>query len=176
MKALIFCAGYGTRLGKITEKINKVMIPIAGYPVLEHIITHLRKQGVSDIMVNLYYRPKDIYEYFGDDLLYFYERELLGEYKTLNRLKPWFEGEQFVFCNGDTLTDVNIRAMAGTPRHPQNLPTVRAMDGKTYTGLTVAGPDFYELGPGCEFHFSHYWQDIGTPEGLKKAREYYEEK
>ena len=42
-QAVIFCGGLGTRLQKITNKIPKPMVDVAGKPFLEHLIVQLKK-------------------------------------------------------------------------------------------------------------------------------------
>ncbi|MCX5884499.1 MAG: NDP-sugar synthase, partial [Proteobacteria bacterium] len=46
MKALILCAGLGTRLRPLTEQLPKSLFPILGTPLLELIVSHLRDGGV----------------------------------------------------------------------------------------------------------------------------------
>lgn len=48
MKALLLAGGLGTRLRPLTENIPKPMAPIANRPWLEHLIIHLRDQGVNE--------------------------------------------------------------------------------------------------------------------------------
>ena len=66
MKAVILCAGTGTRLGHLTENRPKVMLPINGKPLLEHHIDWLIRYGIRDFYVNLHYLPNVITDYFGD--------------------------------------------------------------------------------------------------------------
>ena len=140
------------------------MVEVGGKPVLEHLVDHLRSYGIHEIIVNLHHLPQPIYEYFGNRLLYFYEPKLLGEAATIRELSPWL-GEEFVVMNGDTLTDVNINAMKASGGA-----LVESWD-VYYTGTKL----FNQHGVGIiRAKFCDYWQDMGTPERLKKAREEYE--
>ena len=49
MKAIIPVAGYGTRLKPHTERYQKTLLPIAGKPALDFILTPLIDAGISDI-------------------------------------------------------------------------------------------------------------------------------
>ncbi len=55
MKALILAAGYGTRLYPLTEKQAKPLLPVAGRPMVEHVISKIEEIGEVDevcIVVN----------------------------------------------------------------------------------------------------------------------------
>lgn len=61
MRALILAAGFGTRMGSITAKTAKPLLPVAGKPVVEHLTEKILKTGtVSDISVitNGYYQEQ----------------------------------------------------------------------------------------------------------------------
>jgi NDP-sugar pyrophosphorylase family protein len=90
MNALILSAGLGTRLKPLTNKVPKPMIKVAGRPVLEHLIFHLHKYGIRNIILNLHYLPLKIMEHFGSSVLYTYENELLGESRTIKTLAENF--------------------------------------------------------------------------------------
>lgn len=65
-KVVILAGGLGTRLKPLTDNMPKPMIPIKKKPILEHIIMNLKKYGIDDITIVLYYKPKSVIEYFGD--------------------------------------------------------------------------------------------------------------
>lgn len=48
MKALILAAGYGTRLYPLTQNTPKPLLPIAGKPIIEHIIKKINKISSLD--------------------------------------------------------------------------------------------------------------------------------
>jgi glucose-1-phosphate thymidylyltransferase len=56
MDAIILAAGYGTRLGKLTENNPKPLLKVAGKPIIEHII---RKLEESDVIDNMYIVTND---------------------------------------------------------------------------------------------------------------------
>jgi len=50
MKAMIFAAGTGSRLKPFTDHTPKALIPVAGKPMLEHVILKLKEAGFLDLM------------------------------------------------------------------------------------------------------------------------------
>ncbi len=66
MKALFLAGGYGTRLYPLTLRIPKVMVPVAGKPVLEHLVRVCKNAGVEEIVVSLNKNQRVVEEYFGD--------------------------------------------------------------------------------------------------------------
>ena len=118
MKAVVLCAGYGTRLGELTRETPKAMLPVAGRPVLEHIVRHLAQHGFDEIAVNLHFRPELIRERFGDGaalgvrITYLEEPELLGTAGTLTALRAFLQGGPFLVQYGDILTDHDLSVLA----------------------------------------------------------------
>ena len=66
MKAMILAAGKGTRVRPLTYDLPKPMIPVLGKPVMAYLIEHLRKHGITEIMVNVSHLHEKIEEYFGE--------------------------------------------------------------------------------------------------------------
>ncbi len=118
MKAMILCAGYGTRLGDLTKAIPKPMLPIAGKPLLEYIINNLRKYGFNKLVINLHYKPDMIKEYFKDgsnwnvEITYSYEEKILGTGGAIKNIESFFsQDDLFVVHYGDILTNQNYSEM-----------------------------------------------------------------
>src|SRR3989344_3880393 len=65
-KALILCGGKGTRLRPITYEIPKVLIPIQGKTIVEHLFELFKKYGVTDITLSIGYLKEKVKEYFGN--------------------------------------------------------------------------------------------------------------
>ena len=115
MRAMIMAGGFGTRLLPLTADIPKPMLPVAGRPLMEHIIDGLREAGVRHINVSTHYKSEKIIEHFGDgrafgvDLHYIKEERPFGTGGALGLLPP--PDELQLVINGDILTQVDFRAM-----------------------------------------------------------------
>jgi mannose-1-phosphate guanylyltransferase/phosphomannomutase len=130
MKGMILAAGEGQRLRPLTDHIPKPMLPIAGKPLLEHIVTHLRDCGVTDLAVNLHHLPGAVMNYFGDgsrwgvSLRYSLEERLLGSAGGVKRLQSFFD-DTFLVYYGDVFTRSDLRSMiAFHHNHPNALVTM----------------------------------------------------
>jgi NDP-sugar pyrophosphorylase family protein len=117
MKALIPAAGLGTRLGSLTRNIPKPMLPVGGRPLLEHIVELLRSHGITEIALNLHYKPDAILNHFGSGaawgvrLRYSYEAELLGSAGTALRHLAWFYPEPFLVYYGGVYSDAHLSGL-----------------------------------------------------------------
>lgn len=125
-QAVILCAGFGTRLRPLTDKVPKVMLPFAGKPLLEYHLEHLKRHGITDIFINLHHLPCVIQDYFGDGsrwgvrITYALEPEIRG---TAGGVKN-FEGElkdAFLVIYGDMFSTVNYTKMAAAFRKKENV-------------------------------------------------------
>jgi len=121
MKGMILAAGEGKRLRPLTNYLPKPMLPLAGRPLLEHVITHLRDCGVTDLAVNLHHLPTAVMDYFGDgarwgvSLRYSVEEHLLGSAGGVKRLGAFFD-DTFVVYYGDVFTQADLRPMIALHR------------------------------------------------------------
>jgi mannose-1-phosphate guanylyltransferase / phosphomannomutase len=125
MKAIILAAGKGTRLGDLTRDIPKPMLPINGKPLLEYIILYLKRNGITEIGINLFTLHEQITEYFGDGsefgvkLKYSYEGKLLGTAGSLVKFEDWLNVEEkFIVIYGDILTNQPLELL--TKIHSDN--------------------------------------------------------
>ncbi|MEP0641207.1 MAG: NTP transferase domain-containing protein, partial [Roseobacter sp.] len=58
--AMIFSAGFGTRMGPLTKDMPKPMVPLAGRPMIDYAVDLLRDAGVRQIVANTHYLPSKI--------------------------------------------------------------------------------------------------------------------
>lgn len=128
-KAIILAGGKGTRLRPITYEIPKGMIPIRGRPILEHIISLLRKYDVREIIISIGYLGEKIEEYFGDgskfgvNIKYVREKKPLGTGGGLNLAKQFID-DTFILINGDILMDIDISDLYSYHKEHKALATV----------------------------------------------------
>jgi len=108
---VIMAGGKGSRLYPQTENCPKPLLPIAGKPILEHIIERAKVEGFSHFILAIYHLGHMIEEYFGNgDALgvkieYLREESPLGTAGALSLLNPLPESA-FVVTNGDVITDI----------------------------------------------------------------------
>lgn len=117
-QAVILSAGPGTRLRPITDNIPKVMVPIAGKPLLEHHIEQFKKHGATEFFINLHYLPDTITDYFGDGskwrvkITYALEKpEIRGTAGGMKNFESYLH-EPFFLIYGDMFSRLDYSAMA----------------------------------------------------------------
>jgi glucose-1-phosphate cytidylyltransferase len=137
MKVVIFCGGFGVRMGEETQKIPKPMITVGNQPILWHIMKWYSDWGHTDFVLCLGYRAEVIKEYFlaynealSNDFVLSdggREIELLGSdisdwritfaytgtqstiAERLLAVAPYLEGEDYFLATyGDGLTDAPL--------------------------------------------------------------------
>ncbi len=62
--AVILAGGYGTRVQHLLPDVPKPMAPVAGKPFLEWIISYLKVQGITKVVISTGYLGELIEEYF----------------------------------------------------------------------------------------------------------------
>ena len=66
MPVAILAGGLATRLRPLTEKVPKVLLPVAGKPFLAHQLELLRRQGLRRVVLCLGYLGEMVERQFGD--------------------------------------------------------------------------------------------------------------
>jgi MurNAc alpha-1-phosphate uridylyltransferase len=62
-KAMVLAAGFGLRMRPLTERMPKPLVPVAGKPLLDHVLDKLADAGVNDAVVNVHYLPDQIIDH-----------------------------------------------------------------------------------------------------------------
>lgn len=104
----ILAGGLATRLRPLTEKVPKVLLPVAGRPFLAHQLELLRDRGIRRVVLCLGFLGEKVVQEFGDgraygmDLDYSFDGPvLLGTGGAIKQALPKL-GDQFFVLYGDS--------------------------------------------------------------------------
>ncbi|MFN2433136.1 MAG: sugar phosphate nucleotidyltransferase [Gemmatimonadota bacterium] len=139
MRVVIPVAGIGTRLRPLTDHVPKVMLPVAGRPILGHILASLVPARPEEVRLVVGYRASQIRDYVtqGFDLPFAFveQREQRGlGHAVLQALDPELDEEPLLVLLGDTIFDVDYTAIA---TRDANLLGVRRVDDPRRFGIAV---------------------------------------
>jgi len=120
-RAILLCAGYGTRLGSLTSDRPKPMLPVCDHAIVRYGVALLVGHGIRDIVVNTHHGADTLRDELGDGealgarIHYSHEPEILGTggaiKKALPLLDPDATDEPFVSMNGKLIFDLDLAAM-----------------------------------------------------------------
>ena len=118
MNAFIFAAGLGTRLKPLTDTMPKALVPVAGKPLLAHVIEKLKAAGCKKIVINIHHFGQMIIDYvkennnFGIDIVFSDEREMLLETGgAIKHAVNLLGDEPFLIHNVDIMSNVDLKAL-----------------------------------------------------------------
>ena len=114
---MIFAAGLGTRLKPLTDHMPKALVPVAGKPILEHVIGKLKSTSFDEIVINVHHFAHQIIDFlkakdnFGIQIWISDEsEELLDTGGGIKKAAPYFD-EPFLVHNTDILSNIDLKAM-----------------------------------------------------------------
>jgi NDP-sugar pyrophosphorylase family protein len=116
MKAMVFAAGMGTRLKEETRNKPKALVEIGGKPLLAHAIEKLKREGFTEIVVNVHHFSRMIIEFinskdFGIPVFISDEtNNLLDTGGALKKAAPLLAGiDPVLIYNVDVLSNLKLR-------------------------------------------------------------------
>lgn len=131
MKAMVLCAGMGTRLGALTHQTPKPLLRAANRSLLELILLNLRTHGFDHIAINLHFEADQIRTALngqishGAQIVFSEETQLLGTAGAVRKMRLFFEKEPaFLIHYGDVVTNENLSAMVEFHRQRDALLTL----------------------------------------------------
>ena len=106
MKAVVLAAGEGSRMRPLTEACAKPMLPIAGRPLLEHVLDTAAPYVDGYVLV-VGYRADGIRDHVGEEHLgkpveYVEQSEQLGTAHAVGQAAAYVD-ERFLVLNGDVV-------------------------------------------------------------------------
>src|SRR5438309_2330309 len=129
MKAVVMAGGERSRLRPITSRQPKPLVPVAGRPIMEHILLHLRRHQMREVIATVQYLGASIRNYFGDGseqgvaLSYSVEDSPLGTAGSVMLARQQLN-EPFLVISGDALTDIDLGAAVRFHRERRALATI----------------------------------------------------
>jgi len=114
-QAVILAAGEGQRLRPFTVNKPKVMLSIAGKPILQYIIESLAQNAIRNLVVVVGYRKEQVFDWlgsgkqFGVDITYVTQEKQVGTAHALAQTKAVTEKE-FLVLSGDNLIEADTIA------------------------------------------------------------------
>ena len=139
MKAMIFAAGFGSRLKPWTDHHPKALAVVNGKTLLQRNIEYLQKYGISEVIVNVHH--------FSDQIISILDKNkgwgsvvtisdetdaVLETGGGLKKASWYFKNEPiFVVMNVDILTDMSLSKMIQQHQHLQPMATLAVSDRDT---------------------------------------------
>jgi len=114
MRAILLCAGKGTRLRPLTNYTPKCLMPIKGKPLLEIWLQKLSAVGVDKFLINTHHLSEKVYDFvnfskYKKSIEVVYEKKLLGTAGTLNKNISFFKNKDGIFLHADNYTHDNLK-------------------------------------------------------------------
>ena len=115
---MVLCAGFGTRLRPLTDRIPKPLVPLCGLPLLRFNLALLKGAGVTAIVINTHHLgaemekgARELAAALSLDLeVSREEKHILGTGGGVRKAAAMLGGGTFFLLNGDMLFDVDLAA------------------------------------------------------------------
>ena len=116
MRALILAAGFGSRLGKITEKTPKALVEVGKQAILDQSIKKLLRAGISEILINTHYLADQVEDFlngqsYRESVTTVFETSLLGTAGTVRANWEFFKDVDFLVMHGDNYFEAELEPM-----------------------------------------------------------------
>lgn len=173
MKAMVLCAGLGTRLRPVTNTWPKPAVPLLGAPLLRYTLATIARAGLRDVGINTHHLPEVMEAAArqeaaraGLSLTVSHEAgEIQGTGGGIRGLKDFLRDGDFAVLNGDVLFALDLAPVLDAHRASGAAATMVLLpmpEGEKYNAVEVdpsgAVRRIAGLGPGGErlapWHFS----------------------
>jgi mannose-1-phosphate guanylyltransferase len=148
VKAVVLVGGEGTRLRPLTETIPKPLVPLVDRPSLDHVLDHLARHGVHEVVLSSSYLEPTFHAFLqarrGDPAItWITEREPLDTGGAIVHALADVGDAPFFALNGDILTDLDLTAMHAFHASRRAIATIalHAVDDARPFGLVPTDDD-----------------------------------
>ncbi|WUH95113.1 mannose-1-phosphate guanyltransferase [Streptomyces sp. NBC_00433] len=130
MKAVVMAGGEGTRLRPMTSSMPKPLLPVVNRPIMQHVLTLLKRHGLTETVVTVQFLASLVKNYFGDgeefgmELSYANEEKPLGTAGSVKNAEDALKDDSFLVISGDALTDFDLTELIAFHKQKGGLVTV----------------------------------------------------
>lgn len=130
MKAMVLAAGYGERMKPLTWDRAKPALPLLYRPSILHLLEHLARNGVTEVAINLHYRPESIRALesrileLGLRVTFLEESVILGTGGGLKNAQSYLSDGTVFMVNSDFVTDCSLLAVLDLHKRTRALATL----------------------------------------------------
>jgi len=171
MKAVILAAGEGRRMQPLTSACPKVMLPVANRPIVEHLITELKKAGITELILVVGYHADSIRSYFGNGrrlgmtIEYITQQEQCGTGHAVKLAREKVDS-RFLLVNGDVILNAgDLKRLAERKTPALSLFEVADTDGLGVVETDGAGVvRIHEKTPSPPTHLANAGAYLLTPD------------
>ncbi len=153
--AIILAGGKGERLRPLTNNKPKVMVEVAGKPILAWQIDWLKFHGITKFVLTVSYKHEVVQDYFGDGSKFGIEIDYSIEETPLGRgggIKKAFksslvkDASDVVVCNGDIITKLDLTKMIKNHTSQQALVSLLLVPYLSRWGVVKIDEDDHVIG------------------------------
>ncbi len=149
IKAVILCAGEGTRLRPLTFSRPKHLLPVAGKPLVGRALDTIKEAGIQRVGLVVGHHPEEVQRYVGGGAAWEIEAEYitqqhpLGLAHAVNCARDFVGDSPFIVFLGDNLLEVGIKAFVEdfTRRQPDAALLLREVDDPRRYGVAELDSD-----------------------------------
>ena len=150
MKVIILAGGKGTRMGNMTERLPKPMVPLGGKPILWHIMKTYAHQGFKDFIVCCDHHAERISEFINNleedwDVEVSILKDKTGREVTkaqrIKNVEGTFDDKEFFVSYGDDLCDVNLKGVYDFFKKMNKIATITSVRLRSRFGVLETDPD-----------------------------------
>lgn len=149
LKAVILCAGEGTRLRPLTFSRPKHLLPVAGKPLLGRALDTIREAGIREIALIVGHQAEAVQRYVGDgaawdmEVTYIVQGQPLGLAHAVNCARDFVGASPFIVFLGDNLLEIGIQGFVNdfTEKRPDAALMLREVTNPQDFGVAVLAED-----------------------------------
>ncbi len=129
-KAFLLAAGTGSRLGPLTDKIPKCLVPLGKTTLLDIWLDRLLQAGIREVLINTHHLAEEVESRLSrraqrPAVRTVFEQKLLGSAGTVEVNRAFVKDEEsFWVIYADNLTTISLRAMEEFHCHHRGVVTL----------------------------------------------------